>query len=81
MEYSLPWKFTMEVKKNRTLLFLDTIVQRKSDVSLEITVYRMPTHTDQYLDFWSHHPPHVKRGLVRCQYMTGSSVSPAWMTC
>ena len=58
----------MEVKKDRTFLFLDTILWRKGDGSLEITVYRMPTNPDQYLDFWSHHPPHIKRSLVRCLY-------------
>ena len=31
-----------------------------------MTVYRKPTHTDRYLNFWTHHPSHVKRGLVRC---------------
>ena len=44
---------------------MDTLLQ-KEDGSLDITVYRKPIHTNQYLDFQSHHPPHVKRGLVRC---------------
>ena len=61
-------KFTMEVKKNRTLSFLDTVLLRKGDGSLKIMVYRMPTHMDRYLDLRTHHPPHVKRGLVRCLY-------------
>ena len=61
-------KFTIEVGKDGTLPFLDTQLQRKDDGSLDITVYRKPTHTDQYLDFWSHHPSHVKRGLVRYLY-------------
>ena len=25
-------------------------------------------HTDRYLHFRSHHPPHLKRGMVRCLY-------------
>ena len=50
------------------LPFLDTLLKRKDDSSLDITVYRKPTHTDRYLNFQSHHPVHVKRGLVRCLY-------------
>ena len=29
------------------------------------TVYRKPTHTNCYLHYKSHHPTHVKRGVVR----------------
>ena len=45
-----------------------TLFQRKEDGSLGVTVYRKHTHTDHYLDFQSHHPHHVKRGLIRCLY-------------
>ena len=37
----------------------------EKDGSLDITVYKKPTHTDWYLNLWSHHPPRFKRGLVR----------------
>ena len=50
------------------LPFLDTLFRRKEDGRLYITVYWKPTHIDHYLDFQSHHTPHVKRGLVRCLY-------------
>ena len=26
------------------------------------------THTDKYLNFDSHHPVHVKKGVVKCLY-------------
>ena len=50
------------------LPFLDTLLQKTEDGGLDITAYRKPTHTDHYLDFQSHHPSLVKRGLVRCLY-------------
>ena len=49
-----------------TLLFLDTLLRRREDGSLDVSVCRKPTHMDQYLHFESHHPTHVKRGVVRC---------------
>ncbi len=58
-------KFTMESEENGKLPFLDSLLKRGSDGMLTSTVYRKPTHTDKYLNFRSHHPDHVKRGIVR----------------
>ena len=68
-------KFTFELEKDETLPFLNTLLQRKDDRSLDITVYRKPTHTDQYLHFHSHHPSHVKKGLVRCLHRRARSIT------
>ena len=35
---------------------------------LTTTVYRKPTHTDQYLAYESHHPQSGKRGIVKFLY-------------
>ena len=35
--------------------FLDTIVKPEADGGLYITLYRKPTHMDQYLQWDSHH--------------------------
>ena len=60
--------FTMEIEKDNTIPFLDTSVSRDSNGLLTTTVYRKPTHTDQYLAYDSHHPQSVKRGIVNCLY-------------
>ena len=49
-------KFTVEDnKEDGSIPFLDTIVKPEADGSLSITVYKKPTHTDQYLQWDSHH--------------------------
>ena len=40
----------------------------REDDSLDVSIYRKPMHTDQYLHFESHHPTHMKRGVVRCHH-------------
>ena len=40
-------KFTMETEENSQLPFLDTLMQRNSDNTISVRVYRNPTHTDQ----------------------------------
>ena len=45
--------------------FLDAKFTRKEDGSVKSTVYRKKTHSDQYVNFASHHPKHKKLGVVR----------------
>ena len=61
-------RFTMETEKDNKLAFLDTAVLREPDSRLTTSVYRKPTHTDQYLANDSHQPQLVKRGIVKCLY-------------
>ena len=46
---------TEDARTDGSIPFLDTIVMPQSDGSLLTLLYRKPTHTDQYLQWNSHH--------------------------
>ena len=59
-------KFTVEDnKEDGSIPFLDTIVKPEVDGILSITVYRKPTHTDQYLQWDSHHNLSAKFSVIK----------------
>ena len=58
-------KFTVEDnKEDGAIPFLDTIVKPEVDGKLSITVYRKPTHTNQYLQWDSHHHLSAKFSVI-----------------
>ena len=57
-------RFTVEDKEDGAIPFLDIIVKPKADARLSITVYRKPTHTDQYLQRVSHHHLSAKYSVI-----------------
>ena len=62
-------KFTREEEdEHHSLAMLDTITTRSSQGQLSFTVYRKPTHTDQYLQFSSNQPLQHKLGVIRTLY-------------
>ena len=63
-----PITFTRELEEDGKLPFLDTLLYRQNDGSIDISVYRKPTHTDRYLQFSSHHPHQVKVGIASCLF-------------
>ena len=58
-------KFTVEDnKEDGSIPFMDTIVKPEADGSLSITMYRKPIHTDQYLQWDSHHHLSAKFSVI-----------------
>ena len=51
-------------QENGAIPFLDTLVQPEVDNSLSIKVYCKPTHTDQYLQWDSHHNLSAKYSVI-----------------
>ena len=59
-------QFTAEnTREDRPMPFVDTLVIPQNDGSLLITVYRKPTHANQYLQWDSHHAISAKYSVIR----------------
>ena len=68
-------KFTEEDnKEGGSIPLLDTIVKPEADATLSITVYRKPTHTDQYLQWDSHHHLSAKFSVIHTFFHKASTV-------
>ena len=65
----------MELERDGSLPFLDTLLTRREDGTINTSVYRKPTHTDRYLQYTSHHPGYVKRGVVSCLFHRARTVA------
>ena len=58
-------KFTKEEEDNNQLAFLDILLTRTDDGTINTQVYRKKTHTDQILNFTSNHPTQHKISCIR----------------
>ena len=65
-------RFTVEDNKDHPLL--DTIVKPEADGSLSMSVYRKPTHTDQYLQWDSYHHLSAKFSVIQTLSHRASTV-------
>ena len=58
-------QFTIEKEDNNSLPFLDVLVTKEGS-RMTTSIYRKPTHTDQYLHYQSYHHPRIKSGIIKC---------------
>ena len=58
-------QFTREDEHNLSIAMLDARIHRSISGKLNFSVYRKPTHTDQYLNFTSNQPLQHKLGVIR----------------
>ena len=56
-------QFTVEPAQQGSLPFLDTLVTIEQDNTFNTSVYRKPTHTDQYLHWDSNHHITAKQSV------------------
>ena len=69
-------KFTYEYEQSNTISFLDVLVTRSNDSTLQTSVYRKQTHTDVYLN-WNAYAPTARiltiRSLVKRAFFISST--------
>ena len=58
-------KFTKEEEDNNQLAFLDILLTRTDDGTINTQVYRKKTHTDQILNFYSNHSTQHEISCIR----------------
>ena len=66
-------QFTKERETEGKIAFLDVQLERSGTTTLT-SVFRKKTHTDRYLNFKSHHPAKVFRGVVQCLRVSAEKV-------
>ena len=63
-------QFTMEKEEDQKIAFLDVQIER-TGASTTTSVFRMKTHTNQYINYNSHHHNRIKSGVI--QYLTNKA--------
>ena len=67
-------QFTKEEEQDSILPFLDTLVQWNQDKTISVKVYRKPTHTNQYLNYTSHHSTSAKQSVITALFDSADNI-------
>ena len=67
-------QFNVEKEQDNKLPFLIVLVTH-TEQGFRSSVYSKPTFTGQYLNFISHHPYTIKKGIVRCLQNRAKTIS------
>ena len=67
-------QFTKEEEQDSILPFLDTLVQWNPDKTISVKVYRKPTHTNQYLNYTSHHSTSAKQSVITALFDRANNI-------
>ncbi|KAI5743391.1 hypothetical protein M8J77_017676 [Diaphorina citri] len=58
-------KFTKEIERDNQIPFLDVLITRKTPTTIELSVYKKPTHSNTYVNYNSNCNPSVKKALIK----------------
>uniref|UniRef100_H2ZRT9 Reverse transcriptase domain-containing protein n=1 Tax=Latimeria chalumnae TaxID=7897 RepID=H2ZRT9_LATCH len=67
-------KFTYEKWQNRTINFLDCLIQVRKDGTVVTSVYRKKTDTRKTLEFTSCHPNHTKFNTTKWYFQCAKAI-------
>ena len=67
-------QFIKEQEQDSILPFLDTLLQRNPDKTISVKVYRKATHTNQYLNYTSHHLTSTKQNVITALFDRADNV-------
>ena len=67
-------QFTCEKEQNNQLAYLDMNIQKQDNGTLSFSIYRKPTHTDRYLDYYSYHPISQKKNVITALHDRASNL-------
>ena len=74
-------QFTCEIQEDGQLPFIDINLRKEKDGTISTSVFRKRTHTDQYLQFSSHHPLAHKHSVIRTLFSRASSLLSSLVQC